>query len=74
MEQQMPFHPKYVNGRETEKLFSGFINFRKVFNLVDLELLWKTLWRLGVSTKVLTILQNMCTVNCFYKVWLLGKD
>ena len=67
MEQQMQFHPKYINGMEAEKKISGFIDFRKAFNLVDYELLWKKLWRLGVSTKVLTILQNMCTVCCLYK-------
>ena len=37
----------------------GFIDFRKAFDLVDLELLWKKLWELQISTKILTILQNM---------------
>ena len=42
-----------------KKLLCGFIDFRKAFDSLELELLGRKLWRLGISIKVLTILQNM---------------
>ena len=39
-----------------KKLLCGFIDFRKAFDSLDLELLGRKLWRLGISIEVLTIL------------------
>ena len=47
--------------RATDAVFvlCGFVDFRKAFDSIDLGLLWNKLWKLGISTKVLTVLQSM---------------
>ena len=43
-----------------KKLFCRFVDFRNAFDSMDPQLLWNKLWNLiGISTKVLTVLQSM---------------
>ena len=49
--------------KKRRKLYVVFIDFKKAFDRVDHDLLWRKLRRMGVSDKIIRILENMYEGN-----------
>ena len=55
---------KHVYGYGRGKLYVAFVDFRKAFDSVDRDQLWKILYNIGLSTKFLNMLKAMyCNVQ-----------
>ena len=50
--------------KQRKPLFTEFIDFAKVFDSVNHIFLWQILYQIGVSTKMLSILQSTGFVCC----------
>jgi hypothetical protein len=44
---------------QSNKLFVAFVDFTKAFDLIDRSMLWKKLYNIGVSSKMLTLVKSM---------------